>query len=367
MTIQTDTPAIKNLRAPTGNRFWQDLCAEIASDRPIYGLGATYCIAALGLSVLLAGSQPVNVLMYAPIWASLVVPGLFLFLCVRTLPGIIRERPTSPTILLAARMSAYITPRAVAGLMLIALQVLLTGAFTSVKTMLPAMSGYVWDQPLADIDAMLHAGIDPWLFLSAIVSHPAALHLIEFFYASIWMVMIGLVPAIVALSPVMAPIRVRFFVTYILCWVLLGNVFAGVFLSAGPAYFAEFTGDLERFRPLLDHVAANSGSLWSAFDIQRSLWFAHENNAVALGTGISAFPSVHIAMATLWTILAFRSSIRLGIAALAFLLIILVGSVALGWHYAIDGYASIIVTMLIWKVVGWILPSHTPQAPETGR
>jgi len=32
--------------------------------------------------------------------------------------------------------------------------------------------------------------------------------------------------------------------------------------------------------------------------------------------------------------------------------------VALGWHYAIDGYASIILTLVVWKVVGW-LPSNT--------
>ena len=73
---------------------------------------------------------------------------------------------------------------------------------------------------------------------------------------------------------------------------------------------------------------------------------------VALGSGISAFPSVHLSMATLWTIVAFRMSARLGWAALVFLLVILVGSVALGWHYAIDGYASIVVTLLLWKTVG---------------
>ena len=354
----TDLPA--NLAT---RDFWRDLRAEISSDRAIYAVGAAYCLLATALAAGLPGNQHLNVLIYAPTWAGLALPGLFLFVCARALPDVIRERPASPIAALVARMGEFVTPRAVAGLLLIAMQVVLTGAFTSVKNMLPEMSAYVWDPRLADIDAMLHGGTDPWRFLTALVSWPQLLHALEFVYASVWTVMIGLVPAIVALSPAMAPIRQRFFVTYILCWVLLGNVLAGIFLSAGPVYYGEFTGDFDRFGPLLDYLTANSGALWSAADIQRSLWLAYENDMVALGSGISAFPSVHLSMVTLWAIVAFQKSVRLGFAALAFVLVILVGSVALGWHYAIDGYASIIVTLILWKIVGW-LPSKTQPASE---
>ena len=46
----------------------------------------------------------------------------------------------------------------------------------------------------------------------------------------------------------------------------------------------------------------------------------------------------------------------------------LLGSIYLGWHYAIDGYVSIIAVVLIWKLAGVILAnskdieSLVPQA-----
>lgn len=36
----------------------------------------------------------------------------------------------------------------------------------------------------------------------------------------------------------------------------------------------------------------------------------------------------------------------------------MIGSVHLGWHYAIDGYVSILAVIVIWKAVGWTLHFH---------
>jgi hypothetical protein len=344
--------------------FWQETRREIAGDRAIYALAGFYVAAAVILALAVPGHQSVNLLLYAPLWLHGGVAALLLFLLARSLPGVIRDHPKRPLAALVERMAGFVTPRAVAGIVLIGIQALLMGTFTSVKNMLPDVAVYGWDGLLADIDAAIHGGADPWTFLTAIVSRQPILRAVEFVYVSGWMVMVGLVLPIVALSPALAAIRVRFFLTYILAWMVVGNLLAGLFMSAGPAFFGEVAGDHARFAPLLDFLAGNSGSAWSARDIQLSLWQLYEHGMVSFGSGISAFPSMHVSMATLWAITAFQRSRTLGFAALAFLGVILASSVALGWHYAADGYASIVLTLLIWHAVGRLPIAGIRPKPE---
>ena len=345
--------------------FWPRFTAELAADRPIYLVAALYVVVANALALTLPGHPSIAYLLYATIWIRSGAAVILIFVLYRTLPAILSERPRHPLILLVDRAGAYLTPRTLAGLALVALQVVLMGTFTSVKDMLPQLSGYVWDARLADLDRALFGGHDPWIFVTPLLSRLHLLAPVEFLYATGWTLVVALMPAIVALAPALKPLRVRFFITYILCWALLGSLLALLGMSAGPAYFGEVTGDFARFQPLVDLVAIDSGSTWSAYDIQRALWDVYEHGLATFGTGISAFPSLHVAMATLWTIVGFRTSQRLGIAGLAFMTFVEIASVALGWHHAIDGFASMALVPLIWAAVGWALNRFASPQVET--
>jgi len=63
--------------------------------------------------------------------------------------------------------------------------------------------------------------------------------------------------------------------------------------------------------------------------------------------GISAMPSMHVALPVLYMLAGFRENRWLGWAFLVYLIAILIGSVHLGWHYAIDGYVSILVVAVL--------------------
>ena len=69
----------------------------------------------------------------------------------------------------------------------------------------------------------------------------------------------------------------------------------------------------------------------------------------ALGTGISAMPSMHVAIATLNALMLSSLGRWQAVAGWAFAAIILFGSVYTGWHYAIDGYVSMLVVGVIWQ------------------
>ena len=46
----------------------------------------------------------------------------------------------------------------------------------------------------------------------------------------------------VATSPLAARVRTRFIFCFMLVWVILGNVLAGLFMSAGPAFYGRVDG-----------------------------------------------------------------------------------------------------------------------------
>jgi membrane-associated phospholipid phosphatase len=72
-------------------------------------------------------------------------------------------------------------------------------------------------------------------------------------------------------------------------------------------------------------------------------------------------PSLHVAMATLmWC--AMRPVHRLaGPAYFVFLACILLGSVHLGWHYALDGYVSILLVCILWWLSGRLVTACTVE------
>lgn len=104
--------------------------------------------------------------------------------------------------------------------------------------------------------------------------------------------------------------------------------------------------------------------LW-ALQTQDYLWQGYVTQVNGIGSGISAMPSMHVSIAVLMALCTYRLNKTLGYFACAFAVIIQIGSVHLGWHYAVDGYFSVLSTLAIWKAVGWALTSLTHQTKVT--
>lgn len=104
---------------------------------------------------------------------------------------------------------------------------------------------------------------------------------------------------------------------------------------------------------------ANLFPLWM-LSAQDMLWDSYVTGVRGRGTGISAMPSLHVTIAVLMAMTAFRLNKKLGYLAWGYALIVQIGSVHLAWHYAIDGYLGAILVVALWHAIGYWLRRRKP-------
>lgn len=236
-------------------------------------------------------------------------------------------------------------------------------AYSLVKRLLPMGQGFPMDEALADLDRWLHGGVDPWLPLHQLLPTGPWNALIELNYMAGWgSYMLGILIWI-AVSPAFDRNRARLLLIYLGLLVGVGNLLAYLGLSGGPIFYDRITGDAVRFAGLSAYIESGAGGLLPVVEVRDFLWKAYLAGTPEFGTGISAFPSVHVATST-FAYLVIRSQSRAwSWAALGYLALIQFCSVYLGWHYALDGYASMIVVALAWWAVHRFLPDDRLRRP----
>jgi hypothetical protein len=305
----------------------------------------------------------------AEIFAPLVYAQGMLGYLVRLSPGIIAIfvavvgvralRSPVPVQALVGQLRGLASARLASDVALFIALLIFLGAFTSAKALLPLLVPFTADRFLANLDHSIH-GQDPWRWLTALDPLTGPL---QAAYGPLWLALLGLTPFLVCVLPGFRATRAQYLWTFLLAWPLLGNLVAALGSSAGPVFYERLSGDA-RFRPLTDHLQAAN-----ALQTSDWLWGLYTAGRGGLGSGISAFPSLHVAMATLYVLLGLRVDKRLAAVMFPYLCLVLVLSVHLGWHYAVDGYASILLTVGIWKVVGWVLARErqpAARAPALG-
>jgi hypothetical protein len=230
-------------------------------------------------------------------------------------------------------------------------------SFAYLKDMVPVLHPFSWDQTFLDWDRALHFGTDPYVYLMPLVSTPWVIAVLNGAY-HLWLLMVIFLLFVAGFDRTNPRARMTFLVAHVLTWAIGGNLLATVFSSAGPVYL-ERLGMGDAFVPLMAtlHQMAQHVPL-PALDVQEMLWQGY----VADGpiSGISAMPSMHLASTTLMTLYAFTWRRWAGRAMVGFWVLIMIGSVALGWHYAIDGYLGAALALAFWCVAGRMVPRDNP-------
>lgn len=238
--------------------------------------------------------------------------------------------------------------------------VMLCGAFTMmfglIKNELPALVPFWADDLFTRADLALHFGHAPHDLLAFMA--PLDTNSLLTFYFNGWVFFATFFPVLLIAFDDNAARRRVFLILWMGCWIGLGNVLAAAFMSYGPIFADLFDQGLAPYHQgalaLFDRADAAG-----LMGVKMRLWHAYTGESGMLGSGISAFPSVHVGMATLFGLYVARlgadfaraglGPLRLRqaviwltrLAAVAYVVTYAVLSVWLGWHYALDGYVSI--------------------------
>ncbi|TPM34435.1 phosphatase PAP2 family protein [Mesorhizobium sp. B2-3-5] len=235
-------------------------------------------------------------------------------------------------------------------------------AFTTLKVTIPQVIPFYADRMLAELDFRLH-GTDPWAWAHSVVPEPVSA-IIYAAYGYGWLVQWFGTLLFVAFwnSPVR---RLRYLWAFALTITLCGTVLATVLSSTGPIFYDEFYGG-DRFAGLQIALAGDAHAA-SVHAYANYLLQTYESGRPELGGGISAMPSMHVAIATLNAFFLSGFGRRWAVAGWCFAALILFGSVYTGWHYAVDGYLSILVVSMLWYLTGrFVLPQVNQDRLEIG-
>ncbi|MEH6722385.1 MAG: phosphatase PAP2 family protein, partial [Qipengyuania sp.] len=147
---------------------------------------------------------------------------------------------------------------------------------------------------------------------------------------------------LVAIIAPSSPERSAAILSYFVLWSMVAPMVHSIAPAAGPIFY-EAMGYGSRFAAIEQsaETAAVAGYLWNFY----------ESGSFGAGNGISAMPSMHVATST-WVLIVVYTLYRrwLPLAMLAWLTIFVL-SVALGWHYAIDGIAGAFFAVLVYRMI----------------
>lgn len=329
-----------------------NLMLELRTDLPLHALTALYFVAAGAISIIIDASDRFAPLVYVSLWMKSAALCVLVYLLLVEVPISAVSRSRRPLSDAVVRLWSRVRTRALPLLFLLTNLSIFYSVFTSIKNMLPIFAPEWKDSGIANFSLFLHFGYTPWKLLHIVMGYPAITRFIEFLYLPVWLFLLVGLPVLLAVRRDLARLRVRYVLTMFLCFIVLGNIVAALGMSGGPAFYGQVTGDQTRYGELIDYLAFSSGLPFSAWDIQRYLWACFEADRLQLGSGISAFPSLHVSMATLFALAGRHISLWLGRALMLYCVAIFLGSIHLGWHYAVDGYASVIGTVVLWLLVG---------------
>ena len=295
-------------------------------------------------------------LFFLKIVGEFVALGLAVLALIEFIVLIRRGEKGSPTAFIAKRLAVRLNEGDRAGNMFhfIVAFIPLMISFTAMKDQIPQLHPFAWDTTFSAWDRAIGFGRQPWTLLQPYLGFPPVTAAINFVYDA-WFLVMFTVLLWQAFSAKRDELRLQFLLAFSFGWFIGGNLLAAVFSSAGPCFYGML--HLPGANPYVAqmaylHAASRHWPVWSV-GVQDLLWKSYVRGDGVLG-GISAMPSMHLISTMTMALLAVRIGKRLGLSFIVFTVIIFIGSIHLGWHYAVDSIAGVLLAVGFWIAAGAI-------------
>ncbi len=278
---------------------------------------------------------------------------------------LIRHKPNEPTKFLATAPEATRFWRGiVVGLPPIIALAFFMPSFSLIKSSIPLITDYSWDETFVTLDRQLH-GTDPWRILQPVLGFPIVTAFLAKLYHA-WFLLIYFGCMFFAFLVEDRTLRYRYIFSYFVMWTIGGMAMAVGLASVGPCFLEPVTGN-PYFAEQMDYLySANAIYPVDVLEVQDEILTWYETKNYGLGRGISAMPSMHVALAFLFFLAIRKVSRWAGWFFGLFAFAIQIASVHLAYHYAIDGYVSIALVWAVWwlssKCVPYLISEESNDA-----
>lgn len=224
-----------------------------------------------------------------------------------------------------------------------------------------------WDPLFAEWDRLLHFGYHPHEFLMPIAdAFPPFAKLLDYCYF-FWYLAITLTVTYCLYCDRNFRRRMHYIWAYIITFLFAGSSMALAFSSVGPLFYGDFILNTPNpYQDLMSHLAMiNERTGLNFFEHKHILINWVRNSEIIDKNSILAMPSMHNAT-MLFAAVYLRTVNRYVFwGACVMVVLVFLGSVYTGLHYAIDAYVAYGVVIIIWLLTGRLIKKLYPGTENT--